>query len=134
MRAVSLTHFRRKAKVSRSPKPWENLKISFRSGLGTIENFWQIWDKITKKAMTFIIAISESDNRKLCKQSSNKGQLISKCLFGVFNFFQKTNEDKSTWGIKVVKPNSFIRVFGRIHGLTICFWVLLTFSIKPTTS
>ena len=24
-----------------------------------------------------------------------KGQLISKCLFGVFNFFQKTNENKS---------------------------------------
>ena len=25
-----------------------------------------------------------------------KGQLISECLFGVFNFFQKTNENKST--------------------------------------
>ena len=24
-----------------------------------------------------------------------KGQLISKCLFGVFNFLQKTNETKS---------------------------------------
>ena len=27
---------------------------------------------------------------------SPKGQLISKCIFGVFNFFQKTNENKST--------------------------------------
>ena len=26
-----------------------------------------------------------------------KGQLISKCIFGVFNFFQKMNENKSTW-------------------------------------
>ena len=25
-----------------------------------------------------------------------KGQVISKCLFGVFNFFQKTNANKST--------------------------------------
>ena len=38
-----------------------------------------------------------------------KGQLISKCLFGVFNFFQKTNKNKSTWGIKVVKSNYFVR-------------------------
>jgi hypothetical protein len=28
-----------------------------------------------------------------------KGQLISKCLFGVFKFFQKTNKNKSPWGI-----------------------------------
>ena len=33
---------------------------------------------------------------------------ISKCLFGVFNFFQKTNKNKSTWGIIVVKSNRFI--------------------------
>ena len=37
-----------------------------------------------------------------------KGQLISKCLFGGFNFFQKTNENKSTWGIIVVKSNSSV--------------------------
>ena len=28
-----------------------------------------------------------------------KGQFIWKCLFGVFNFFQKTNEKKSTWSM-----------------------------------
>ena len=38
-----------------------------------------------------------------------KGQLISKCFFGVFNFFQKTNENKSTWGIIVVNLNLFVR-------------------------
>jgi hypothetical protein len=32
-----------------------------------------------------------------------KGQLISKFLFGVFNFLQKTNENKSTGKIIVVK-------------------------------
>ena len=37
-----------------------------------------------------------------------KGQLISKCLFGVFNFFQKMNENKSSSGIIVVKSNSFV--------------------------
>ena len=30
-------------------------------------------------------------------------------FFGVYNFFQKTNENKSTWGIIIVKSNSFIR-------------------------
>ena len=37
-----------------------------------------------------------------------KGQLISKCLFGVLNFFQNTNENKSTWVIMIVKSNFFI--------------------------
>ena len=40
----------------------------------------------------------------------SKGQLISKCLFGVFSLFQNTNENKSTWGIIVVKSNSFIHI------------------------
>ena len=38
-----------------------------------------------------------------------KGQLISKSFFGVIDFLQKTNENKSTWGIIVVKSNLFIR-------------------------
>ena len=38
-----------------------------------------------------------------------KGQWISKCFFGVFDFFQKMKENKSTWGIIVVKLNSFVR-------------------------
>ena len=39
---------------------------------------------------------------------STKGQLISKCFFGVFNFSQKTNENKSTLDIIVVKSNFFV--------------------------
>ena len=47
----------------------------------------------------------------------SKGQIISKCLFGVFNFFQKTNENTSH-----SSKNEFIHsFFGRIHGLTVCF-------------
>ena len=30
-------------------------------------------------------------------------------FFGVFDFFQKTNENKLTWGIIVVKSNSSVR-------------------------
>ena len=37
----------------------------------------------------------------------DKGHLISKCLFGVLNLFQKTNENQSTWANIVVKLNSF---------------------------
>ena len=57
-----------------------------------------------------------------------KGQLISKCLFGVFNFFQKTNENKSTRGIIVVKLNSLVRFFWRNVSLKKSFWLCLTFS------
>ena len=32
-----------------------------------------------------------------------KGRLILKCLFVVFNFLQKTNENNSTWGFIVVE-------------------------------
>ena len=46
--------------------------------------------------ITFYIFFSKSE--KLCF----KGHLISKCLFGVFNFIQKMNEYKSTRGFIVV--------------------------------
>ena len=52
-----------------------------------------------------------------------KGQLISKCLFGVFTFFQKTNENKST-SSKVEFVRSF---FGRNVGLKKSFRICLTF-------
>ena len=46
-----------------------------------------------------------------------KGQIISKCLFGVFNFLQKTNKNMSH-----SSKNEFIHsFFGRIHGLQ--FWL-----------
>ena len=41
--------------------------------------------------------------------SNTKGQLISKYLFVVFNFLQKTNVKKQTCGFIVVKQNSFVR-------------------------
>ena len=44
----------------------------------------------------------------------SKGQLILKCLFDVFNFSQKTNKNKSTWGIIVVKLNFFVRFLGEM--------------------
>ena len=37
-----------------------------------------------------------------------KGQIILKWFFGVFDFLQKTNKNKSIWGIIVVNSNSFI--------------------------
>ena len=56
-----------------------------------------------------------------------KGQLTSKCLFGVFNFSQNTNENKLTWGIIVVKSNFFLSFFGRIEDTKKSFWNYLTF-------
>ena len=52
-----------------------------------------------------------------------KGQFISKCLFGVFTFFQKTNENKST-NSKVKFVRSF---FGRNVRLKKSFRICPTF-------
>ena len=57
----------------------------------------------------------------------SKGQLISKCLFGVFNFFQKTNEkqvDLRHHSSKVEFVRSF---FGRNVVLKKSFRLCLTF-------
>ena len=43
-----------------------------------------------------------------------KGQIILKWFFGVFDFLQKTNKNKLTWGIIVVKSNSFVRFLEEI--------------------
>ena len=46
---------------------------------------------------------------RICKKIEiTKGQLVSKCIFGVFNFLQKTNENKSTWGF-IVQSNLVVR-------------------------
>ena len=47
----------------------------------------------------------------------SKDQIISKCLFGVFIFFQKMNKITSHSS----KNESIRSFFGRIHSLTICF-------------
>ena len=57
---------------------------------------------------------------------ATKGHLISKCLFCVFNFFQKMNKNTSH-----SSKNEFINLFfGRIHGLKIYFRNYLTFNIS----
>ena len=56
----------------------------------------------------------EKKNRQICFWP-DKGLLISKCPFGVFNFFQKTNENKSTRGIILVKSNFFVHFLGELR-------------------
>ena len=57
-----------------------------------------------------------------------KGQIISKWLFGVFNFLQKTNENKSTWCfIDSSKVECACLFFGGNVYLKKSFWLLLTF-------
>ena len=71
------------------------------------------WDwKTYKSSFPWILYIVEIDGKKDWSIFKNfayfnfgKVQFISKCLFGVFNFFQKTNKSKSTWGFIVVKSN-----------------------------
>ena len=63
------------------------------------------------------------EQKSFILMQNSKGQLISKCLFGVFTFFQKTNENKST-SSKVEFVRSF---FGRNVGLKKSFRICLTF-------
>ena len=65
---------------------------------------------------------------KTANSENYKGQLISKCLFGVFNFFQKTERNQvnlSYHSSKVEFAGSF---FGRNAGLKKSFRLCLTFS------
>ena len=61
--------------------------------------------------------------KKTCSNGS-KGRLILQSFFCVSNFFQKTNKN-TLHGSKNEFISSF---FGRIHGLTICFWNYLSFN------
>ena len=47
----------------------------------------------------------------------SKGQIISIWFFDVFDFLQKTNENKLIWGIIVVKSNSFVRFLEEIEDI-----------------
>ena len=50
----------------------------------------------------------------LNQNKSTKGQLTSKWVLWVVHFLQKTNENKSTWSIIVVKFNLFVRFLEEI--------------------
>ena len=58
----------------------------------------------------------EQDYLEVSKTLS-KGQIISKWFFGVFDFLQKTNENKSIRGIIVVKSHSFVRFLEEIEDI-----------------
>ena len=60
-----------------------------------------------------------------------KGQIISKWFFVVFDFLQKRNENRSTWGTIVVKLNSFVRFLEEIEGIKNHFEVI--WPLRPTS-
>ena len=65
---------------------------------------------------------------KFWKYQQSKGQLISKCIFGVFTFFQKTNENKTTSS----KVEFVCLFFGSNVALKKSFQICLTFNmLKP---
>ena len=77
------------------------------------------YSKVYKSSQVFVYPLLD------IYQILSKGQLISKCLFGVFTFFQKMNENKST-SSKVELVYSF---FGRNVGLKKSFRISLTFRL-----
>ena len=87
---------------------------------------------ITKPIVKWIHPMTSEEMERTLNTDNgpSKGQLISKCLFGVFTFFQKTNENKSTRS-KVKFVHSF---FGRNVGLKKSFRICLTFSTNPISN
>ena len=68
----------------------------------------------------------------MVKPANIKGQLISKCLFGVFNFFQNTNGNKFVFVMRYHSNKvEFVRsVFGRNVGLKNSYQLCLIFKNK----
>ena len=59
--------------------------------------------------------------------STTKGQLISKCLFGVFNFFQKNEQKQADLRFHCNKVEFICSFFGRNIGLEKSFRLCMTF-------
>ena len=64
-----------------------------------------------------------------------KGQLFPKCLFGVFNFLQKTNENKSTWTfiiqVKHFKKYKSSDPNNRLFSSSRLLWRLFVLKFQP---
>ena len=94
----------------------EDTKKPFRNDLtfSKTENTVTAIDARTYRYMGTLSKFRYSEKAtKFCKiytllLTGTKGQIISKWFFGDFDFLQKTNKNKSTWGIIVVKLNSFV--------------------------
>ena len=71
-----------------------------------LSNFLRPKNKMRRPAPALILNNNTAEYRYLSiflnLRIVTKGQLISKWFFGVVNFLQKTNENKSTWGIIAV--------------------------------
>ena len=99
-----------------------NKSVSIPLGLARLNSWWHTCLHIKRKLHSRTCLFKDSIGhlrlvRPSIPWSRIKGQIISKCFFGVFNFLQKTNENTSH-----TSKNKFIcSLFGRIHGLTICF-------------
>ena len=78
-----------------------------------LSRFTDLWNTIfhkwNKRFETLLRVLILSKRSEFPHFLQGKCQLISKCLFGVFNFSHKTNNNKSTWGIIVLKLNIFVR-------------------------
>ena len=87
--------------ISASPRNIHKQKITMKEGfVWHIYTYLQNWG--LEDILVYVWKTSSCNWKALVKWSLDsklsiptKGQLISKCLFGVFNFFQKTNENAS---------------------------------------
>ena len=82
---------------------------------------------ITQLPYKFVLSMDPLLNHK--KRAQLKGQIISKCLFGVFNFHQKTNEKQVDLSFHSSKVKLFRLFFGGNVYLKKSFRLFLTFSM-----
>ena len=98
-------------------------ELSFRISVSMYWNCYQkqIWLKVSSYKNCVMIPPSKSNFFFRDLTCTKEGQVFSKCLFDVFNFFQKTNENKLRYHSSKIKfVHSF---FGRKIVLKKSFWL-----------
>ena len=99
-----------------------NKSVSIPLGLARLNSWWHTCLHIKRKLHSRTCLFKDSIGhlrlvRPSIPWSRIKGQIISKCFFGVFNFLQKTNENTSH-----TSKNKFIcSFFGRIQAWQFAF-------------
>ena len=119
--------------IERSPV----LKIALKAGVARRSSQWsRLWDTIFSLSQLCVWSPSSSRATEPYGVMSyrfvefqSKGQLISKGLFGILEFFQKNRTN--SFLVLLGKKTEFVRsIFGRIFGLKETLRLCLTFNIN----
>ena len=85
-----------------------------------IDPFMLVWYSL----VTLSVRLLALKVRKFSEWNCGKGQIISKGLFGVFEFSQKTNKQIRFWYCQAKKTNLFIHFLEESEDTKSCFEII----------